>query len=104
MLLADKFVPAPRTSPVEEKENFWVARNGEHEPLLRQEGSKCNGDPGSHRSCCILVISSLTMAAPTTFPILQPTSREAHPHENFSASRALEEKLRQVVRGEVRFD
>jgi len=44
------------------------------------------------------------MAAPTTFPILQPTSREPHPHENFSASRALEEKLRQVVRGEVRFD
>jgi FAD/FMN-containing dehydrogenase/Fe-S oxidoreductase len=51
-----------------------------------------------------LVISSLMMAAPTTFPILQPTSREPHPHEKFSASRALEEKLRQVVRGEVRFD
>src|SRR5579859_5579768 len=30
MLLADKFVPEPRTSPVEEKENFWVARIGEH--------------------------------------------------------------------------
>jgi FAD/FMN-containing dehydrogenase/Fe-S oxidoreductase len=51
-----------------------------------------------------LVISSLTMAAPTTFPILQPKSGEPHPHEKFSASRALEEKLRQVVRGEVRFD
>jgi FAD/FMN-containing dehydrogenase/Fe-S oxidoreductase len=51
-----------------------------------------------------LVRSSLTMAAPTTFPILQPASREPHPHEKFSASRALEEKLRQVVRGEVRFD
>ncbi|MEA2261705.1 MAG: hypothetical protein QOJ51_4530 [Acidobacteriaceae bacterium] len=51
-----------------------------------------------------MVRSSLTMAAPTTFPILQPTSREPHPHEKFSASRALEEKLRQVVRGEVRFD
>ena len=38
------------------------------------------------------------MAAPTTFPILQPTSREAHLHEKFSASRALEEKLRLVVR------
>ena len=44
------------------------------------------------------------MAAPTTFPILQQASREPHPHEKFSASRALEEKLRQVVRGEVRFD
>ena len=44
------------------------------------------------------------MAAPTAFPILQPASREPHPHEKFSASRALEEKLRQVVRGEVRFD
>jgi len=44
------------------------------------------------------------MAVPTAFPILQPASREPHPHEKFSASRALEEKLRQVVRGEVRFD
>jgi FAD/FMN-containing dehydrogenase/Fe-S oxidoreductase len=44
------------------------------------------------------------MAAPTAFPILQQASREPHPHEKFSASRALEEKLRQVVRGEVRFD
>ncbi len=44
------------------------------------------------------------MVAPSTFPILQQTAREAHNHEGFSASRALEEKLRQVVRGEVRFD
>jgi FAD/FMN-containing dehydrogenase/Fe-S oxidoreductase len=51
-----------------------------------------------------LVISSLTMATPTAFPILQQASREPHAHEKFSASRALEEKLRQVVRGEVRFD
>jgi FAD/FMN-containing dehydrogenase/Fe-S oxidoreductase len=46
----------------------------------------------------------LIMVAPTTFPILQQKSHQAHPHENFSASRQLEEKLRQVVRGEVRFD
>ena len=44
------------------------------------------------------------MVAPSAFPILQQTAREAHSHEGFSASRALEEKLRQVVRGEVRFD
>jgi FAD/FMN-containing dehydrogenase/Fe-S oxidoreductase len=44
------------------------------------------------------------MVAPSTFPILQQTAREPHSHEGFSASRALEEKLRQVVRGEVRFD
>src|ERR1700753_2684182 len=44
------------------------------------------------------------MVAPTAFPILQQQPHEAHPHEKFSASRALEEKLRQVVRGEVRFD
>jgi FAD/FMN-containing dehydrogenase/Fe-S oxidoreductase len=44
------------------------------------------------------------MAAPTAFPILQQANREPHPHEKFSASRGLEEKLRQVVRGEVRFD
>jgi hypothetical protein len=44
------------------------------------------------------------MAAPTAFPILQQTPRAAHAHEGFSASRALEAKLRQVVRGEVRFD
>ncbi len=47
------------------------------------------------------------MAAPTAFPILQSTpasNHAAHPHEKFSAARALEEKLRLVVRGEVRFD
>src|SRR6202166_1802782 len=44
------------------------------------------------------------MVAPSAFPILQQTAREAHSHEGFSASRALEEKLRRVVRGEVRFD
>jgi FAD/FMN-containing dehydrogenase/Fe-S oxidoreductase len=44
------------------------------------------------------------MVAPSAFPILQQKPREAHAHENFSASRQLEEKLRQVVRGEVRFD
>ena len=44
------------------------------------------------------------MAAPTAFPILQQTPRAVHAHEGFSASRALEAKLRQVVRGEVRFD
>src|SRR6202789_4333251 len=46
----------------------------------------------------------LTMAAPTAFPILQQTPRTAHAHESFSASRELEARLRQVVRGEVRFD
>ena len=44
------------------------------------------------------------MAVPTAFPILQQTPRLAHAHESFSASRELEAKLRQVVRGEVRFD
>jgi FAD/FMN-containing dehydrogenase/Fe-S oxidoreductase len=46
------------------------------------------------------------MAAPSAFPILQnsTSSPAAHVHESFSASRALEAKLRQVVRGEVRFD
>jgi FAD/FMN-containing dehydrogenase/Fe-S oxidoreductase len=44
------------------------------------------------------------MAAPTAFPILQQTPRAAHAHESFSTSRELEAKLRQVVRGEVRFD
>jgi FAD/FMN-containing dehydrogenase/Fe-S oxidoreductase len=44
------------------------------------------------------------MAAPSAFPILQQTPHEPHSHEQFSASRALEEKLRLVVRGEVRFD
>ncbi len=46
------------------------------------------------------------MAAPSAFPILQNSTgpQAAHAHESFSASRALEAKLRQVVRGEVRFD
>ena len=44
------------------------------------------------------------MVAPSAFPILQQTAREPHRHESFSAARELEEKLRQVVRGEVRFD
>ena len=46
------------------------------------------------------------MAASSAFPILQqaPSSPAAHPHESFSASHALEEKLRLAVRGEVRFD
>jgi FAD/FMN-containing dehydrogenase/Fe-S oxidoreductase len=46
------------------------------------------------------------MAAPSAFPILQnsTTPPAAHAHESFSAWRALEAKLRQVVRGEVRFD
>src|ERR1700728_1258767 len=44
------------------------------------------------------------MVTPSTFPILQQTAREPHSHEGFSASRALEEKLLKVVRGEVRFD
>jgi FAD/FMN-containing dehydrogenase len=44
------------------------------------------------------------MAASSAFPILQHTAREAHTHEGFSASRALEAQLRQTVRGEVRFD
>ena len=44
------------------------------------------------------------MAAPSAFPILQHTPREAHTHEAFSASRELEARLRETVRGEVRFD
>ena len=44
------------------------------------------------------------MAAPSAFPILQQTPREAHAHESFSAARQLEETLKQNVRGEVRFD
>jgi len=46
----------------------------------------------------------LTMAAPSTFPILQQTPPATHVHEKFSASAALEARLHQVVRGEVRFD
>ena len=44
------------------------------------------------------------MAVPTAFPILQQTPPATHAHEGFSASRDLEAKLRQVVRGDVRFD
>jgi FAD/FMN-containing dehydrogenase/Fe-S oxidoreductase len=44
------------------------------------------------------------MAAPSAFTILPQTAQHSHPHESFSAARQLEEKLRQVVRGEVRFD
>jgi FAD/FMN-containing dehydrogenase/Fe-S oxidoreductase len=40
------------------------------------------------------------------FPILQPAPKPQpqHPHESFSASRELESRLKQTVRGEVRFD
>jgi FAD/FMN-containing dehydrogenase/Fe-S oxidoreductase len=44
------------------------------------------------------------MAAPSAFPILQQMPPTPHTHEKFSASAALEAKLRQKVRGEVRFD
>jgi FAD/FMN-containing dehydrogenase/Fe-S oxidoreductase len=44
------------------------------------------------------------MSAPSAFPILQQTPQAPHAHEKFSASHTLEERLRQVVRGEVRFD
>jgi FAD/FMN-containing dehydrogenase/Fe-S oxidoreductase len=39
-----------------------------------------------------------------SFPILQSAPRHAHPHENFSASRELESRLKQSIHGEVRFD
>ena len=53
-----------------------------------------------------MITFSLTMAAPsaTAFTILPQTPQQAHAHESFSAARQLEEKLRLVVRGEVRFD
>lgn len=41
------------------------------------------------------------MASPSVFPVLNNTQ---HPHESFSASRELEQKLRSIIRGEVRFD
>ena len=47
------------------------------------------------------------MGAHSAFPILQQVPGNhphPHPHEHFDASRALEERLRAVVRGEVRFD
>jgi FAD/FMN-containing dehydrogenase/Fe-S oxidoreductase len=42
----------------------------------------------------------------TPFPILQTSHREpnAHPHEGFGDSSRLEARLRETVRGEVRFD
>src|SRR6185437_233426 len=48
----------------------------------------------------------LIMSVADHFPILTNAlpPRAAHAHEGFSASRALEEKLRATVRGEVRFD
>jgi FAD/FMN-containing dehydrogenase/Fe-S oxidoreductase len=53
-----------------------------------------------------LITFSLTMAAPSApaFTILQKPAQQVHAHESFSAARQLEEKLRLVVRGEVRFD
>ena len=42
------------------------------------------------------------MAEPQ-FPILVE-QKQLHPHENFSAARELEARLRSTVRGEVRFD
>lgn len=43
---------------------------------------------------------------PSPFPILQTAPRQAsaHPHEAFAAGKALEEKLKRTVKGEVRFD
>ncbi|WP_158750977.1 FAD-binding and (Fe-S)-binding domain-containing protein [Acidobacterium sp. S8] len=41
------------------------------------------------------------MASTFDFPVLNNTQ---HPHEKFSASHELEQRLRSVVRGEVRFD
>ena len=42
----------------------------------------------------------------TSFPILQnvPSAPHAHPHESFSATAALEKRLKETVKGEVRFD
>ena len=64
------------------------------------EGSFCDGSWVGKGLDNIIVI----MVAPSAFPILQQSPREAHAHEAFSASRQLEETLRQKVRGEVRFD
>ncbi len=46
------------------------------------------------------------MNAATLFPILQssPSSDDRHPHEKFSDSERLEARLREMVRGDVRFD
>ena len=45
-------------------------------------------------------------AMTSPFPILQaiPDRTIAHPHEAFGAAKALEERLKETVRGEVRFD
>jgi len=43
------------------------------------------------------------MASASPFPILEHPAHK-HPHESFSAARALEAKLRSTVSGEVRFD
>ena len=58
------------------------------------------GLPPLHGKTCSEWLDNigLTMMSSSAFPILQ------HAHEGFSASRALEEKLRLTVRGEVRFD
>jgi FAD/FMN-containing dehydrogenase/Fe-S oxidoreductase len=42
----------------------------------------------------------------THFPILQesPPHADKHPHQHFAAERELEHRLKEVVRGEVRFD
>lgn len=51
-----------------------------------------------------------SMIAASPFPIvngLEPEAKQgfhAHPHESFSAAAALKARLRQTVRGEVRFD
>ena len=46
------------------------------------------------------------MSSVAPFHILQdgPTSRQKHPHEDFSQHQQLEARLRKTVRGEVRFD
>ena len=46
------------------------------------------------------------MASASPFPILEDPSQlpHKHPHESFSAARALEARLKSTVRGEVRFD
>ncbi len=44
------------------------------------------------------------MAAGAVFPILQKTKGERPAHESFPDGRALESRLKRVVRGEVRFD
>ena len=55
------------------------------------------GPPGWRRSCYHFAVTSPS----ATFNILKSA---AHPHEGFSGSRALEERLTREIRGEVRFD